>query len=188
MHWLFPLHKKRAKSKPDNYRGIHLTAQLSKVSERVLGRLFLPFLEETCAFGPNQFAYTRGRGLHDALALATLRWIRALSAGRRIGLYCSDVAGAFDRVPSELLLEKLKQRGVHPCLLAVVRSWLDPRPAYVVDGVRSNCRMLRNAVHQGTVWGPPLWNSHFADAACPVNQLGFDETIFADDLCAYREF
>eukprot|EP00959_Pyramimonas_sp_CCMP1952_P204381 4274275-Pyramimonas_sp.AAC.1 len=29
-HWVHPLHKRRALSDPDNYRGIQLTAQLSK--------------------------------------------------------------------------------------------------------------------------------------------------------------
>ena len=189
VHWLFPLHKKKTKANPANYRGIHLTAQLSKVAERALGCLFLPFLEHVGAYGPNQFAYTRDRGLHDALALNALRWIRALSAGRRVGLYCSDVSGAFDRVPSEKLLEKLSRRGVHPQLLAIIRSWLEPRSAHViVDGVRSRPRRLANSVYQGTVWGPPLWNTYFADAACPVNSLGFLETIFADDLNAYKEF
>ena len=33
MHWIFPLHKKRTKSDPGNYRGIHLTPQISKVME-----------------------------------------------------------------------------------------------------------------------------------------------------------
>ena len=36
-HWLFPLYKKRSKSEANNYRGIHLTSQLSKVAERCLG-------------------------------------------------------------------------------------------------------------------------------------------------------
>ena len=43
-------------------------------------------------------------------------------------------------------------------------------------------------MYQGTVWGPPLWNTHFADAARPLNALGFDETMFADDLSAYRAY
>ena len=32
-HWIYPLYKKKIKSDPNNYRGIHLTAQLSKVIE-----------------------------------------------------------------------------------------------------------------------------------------------------------
>ena len=35
-HWVAPLHKKKSVYQPGNYRGIHLTAQLSKVVERLL--------------------------------------------------------------------------------------------------------------------------------------------------------
>ena len=169
IHWMYPLHKKKSKSDPVNYRLIHLTAQMSKVVERVLGGLFLPYLEASGSFGPNQFAYSRGRGLQDALALNTLRWIHAISVGRRVGLYCSDVSGAFDRVSSELLMETLADRGLHPQVLAVTRSWLEPRSAHVVvDGVQSRQCMLSDSVYQGTVLGPPLWNTHFAGAAGPL--------------------
>ena len=71
--WVFPLYKKRSVYDPGNYRGLHLTAQLSKAVERLIGRLFLPFLESTGAYGPNQFAYRKHRGCKDALALNVLQ-------------------------------------------------------------------------------------------------------------------
>ena len=40
LHWLFPLHKKKSKTNPVNYRGIHLTSQLSKVVKRLFAMLF----------------------------------------------------------------------------------------------------------------------------------------------------
>ncbi len=62
-----PLFKRRSKSDPRNYRGIQLTAQLSKAMERFIGGLLLSFLSATIAYGPNQFAYTLGRGARDAI-------------------------------------------------------------------------------------------------------------------------
>ena len=38
VHWVFPLYKKKSKANPNNYRGIHLSTQLSKACERLLGR------------------------------------------------------------------------------------------------------------------------------------------------------
>ena len=55
-HWIVPLFQKKAVFDPKNYRGVHLTPQLSKVVERLLGRFLLPFFEATEAYGPNQFA------------------------------------------------------------------------------------------------------------------------------------
>ena len=105
-HWIAPLYKKKSVYQPGNYRGIHLTAQLSKVAERLLKMLYNPYLVSISAFGPNQFAYTVGRGARDALALLMLTWIQALGARRKIAVYCSDVSGAFDRVQAERLAAK----------------------------------------------------------------------------------
>jgi hypothetical protein len=93
-----PLFKKKAVFDPKNYRGVHLTPQLSKVVERLLGRFLLPFFEATEAYGPNQFAYAKGKGCKDAHATNVLQWIWGLHLGYQIALYCSDVSGAFDRV------------------------------------------------------------------------------------------
>jgi hypothetical protein len=43
-------------------------------------------------------------------------------------------------------------------------------------------------VFQGTVLGPPLWNSFYEDARHAVNEWFFSEVVYADDLNAYRIF
>ncbi len=67
-HWVIPLFKKGSVFQPQNYRGIHLTAQVSKVMERMLSALLVPQLSRV-AFGERQFAYKKGHGARDALAL-----------------------------------------------------------------------------------------------------------------------
>ena len=41
--WVAPIHKRKAVYNAGNYRGVHMTAQLSKTVERYIGRLLLPF-------------------------------------------------------------------------------------------------------------------------------------------------
>ena len=41
---------------------------------------------------------------------------------------------------------------------------------------------------QGTVLGPPLWNTFFADSNRPLTKKGFSATAFADDLNAWKAF
>ena len=67
-HWVVPLYKRKSIFDPGNYRGIHLTSQISKVAERVIASLFVPQLICTGAYGRNQFAYMEERGARDALA------------------------------------------------------------------------------------------------------------------------
>ena len=187
-HNIVPLYKKKMKSDPKNYRGVHLTSQLSKVAERVVGKLFLPQLQAAGVFGDKQFAYSTGRSHQDALALSVLSWLLSLERGNMVALYCSDVSGAFDRVCEKRLSDKLDRIGLHPRLLALLKSWLVPRiSAVVLDGCASCPQPLRNSVYQGTVWGPPLWNIHYADSKVAVHAEGFTEVIFADDLNCSKE-
>ena len=90
-----------------------MTSQISKVVERVVGKLFLPKLHQADGFGEFQFAYSTSKSLRDALALSVLSWLLGLERGHLIGLYCSDVAGAFDRVCEQRLKEKICKAGIH---------------------------------------------------------------------------
>ena len=55
-------------------------------------------------------------------------------------------------------------------------------------GHNSKLMPLSDMVYRGTVWGPPLWNLHYADARFAVRQNGFHELVFADDLNAFKSF
>ena len=104
-------------------------------------------------------------------------------------MYCADVAGAFDRVDAERLVEKLQGLGVPHYLVKVLKSWLQPRGAQVIlEGVRSRVLKLANMVFQGTVLGPPLWNAFYADCRTAVVKCGFQDLFFADDLNCWKTF
>ena len=90
-----------------------MTAQLSMVVERLPLPLVEPHISRTVAFGPNQFAHTKGRGARDALAYLTMLWLLYLTRRMTVAVYCTDVSGAFHRVRAERLLEKLRSKGVH---------------------------------------------------------------------------
>jgi hypothetical protein len=86
-HWIAPIFKRKAVFLPTNYRGVHLTAQLSKVVERLLLTLMTPHVQLWNLAGENQFAYTKKRGARDVLALLALRWVDALDRGLKVALY-----------------------------------------------------------------------------------------------------
>ena len=188
-HWIVPIYKRKAIYKAIHYRGVHLTAQLSKVVERLFLQMLMPYVSRCNLAGMNQFAYTKQRGARDVLALLALKWVAILDKGRKIAVYCSDVSGAFDKVSSNRLLVKLEAKGVDPRIIKVIASWLEPRSAtVVVGGAKSEPFSMRDMVYQGTVLGPQLWNLFFEDAAEAIKQFVFEETVYADDLNAYREF
>ena len=107
LHWILPLYKRKFVFQAGNYRGVHLTSQLSKVVERLLAVHLTKHFETSEAYGKNQFVYRRGWGYKNALALNTLTWLWNLNAGQKTGVYYSDVEGVFDRVEDLRLLQKL---------------------------------------------------------------------------------
>ncbi len=181
-HWIHPLHKRKSKADPMNYRGIHLTSQLAKVVERAIGQTFVPWLGEH-AFGEHQYAYSSGKSHRDVLTVNVCSWLLLLEDDHAVGLYCSDVSGAFDRVDRERLSMKLRSSGLPASAVAFLESWLEDRVSCViVSGAKSADEILANSVYQGTVLGSPLWNVFYADARFAVRELGFIETVFADDF------
>ena len=77
---------------------------------------------EQFAFGEAQFAYRKKHGARDAILYYALSWISGLNRGFNIGMYCSDVQGAFDKVDAKLLIYKLASFNFESCILAVVNS------------------------------------------------------------------
>ena len=78
LHWVHPVYKRKSKADARNYRGVHLTPQLSKVAERAIGAVFIPCTESNGLFGPHQYAYSRGKGYKDVLAVNVCHWISSL--------------------------------------------------------------------------------------------------------------
>ena len=188
-HWIIPLYKKKAVWNPDNYRGVHLTSQLAKCTERLLQKSFEKFLNSATVSGPNQFAYKKQKGARDVLAVLTLTWITGFNRKKKFGLYNADVSGAFDRVCTKRLIEKLRAQGVPEQWVSLLESWLRERRALVaVGGQYSEAVKFHDMVFQGTVWGPILWNVYFADVRLAVRSKGFEEIMYADDMNAYKDF
>ena len=162
---------------------------MGKSAERLLQTSFTDFFSSAECSGENQFAYKKERGARDLLAFLVLTWILGFDSGRKFLLYCSDVAGAFDRVSAERLAHKLAAQGVPEDWVKLFRSWLRRRDArVVVGGTYSEVMSLVDMVFQGTVWGPPLWNAFYQDARRAVRDAGFCEEVYADDLNAYKAY
>ena len=167
---------------------MHLTAVLSKSVERVIAEVLCKYLEASGAISKDQWAFRIGHSCRDLVALFTNICILALHAGRKVGVYLSDISGAFDRVSKTLLLEKLQAAGVSEDMLKFIASYLEPRRSTVlVGGAKSKKFKLQDNVFQGTVLGPEFWNVFFDDVseAAPTD---YQSKKFADDLTCLEEF
>ena len=180
-----PVHKKRDKSDPANYRPISLLSVISKILERIIAEQMTKHLEEHHLLSPRQHGFRKGRSASDLLLLLSKAWHDALDSGRPTLVIALDIAGAFDRVWHKGLLAKLEQLGVTGHLLELLTSYLAGRSLrVVVNGSTSATYPVEASVPQGSILGPLLWNVFFNDLlqSLPV------ASAYADDCTLSQSY
>ena len=94
-------------------------------------------------------------------------------------------AKAFDKVPHQRLLLKLKAHGIGDSITDWIEQWLtDRRQRVVVDGEVSNWKSVLSGVPQGSVLGPILFLIYINDLDDSITS---NVLKFADDTKLFRK-
>ena len=110
------------------------------------------------------------------------KWV---DEGSPVDIIYLDFKKAFDKVPHQRLLLKLKAHGIGNGMINWIEKWLfGRRQRVVVDGEVSNWKAVLSGVPQGSVLGPILFLIY-------INDLDDDITSkvlkFADDTKVFRK-
>ena len=105
-------------------------------------------------------------------------WKKALEKRRHVGAVLVDLSKAFDCLPHQLLVAKLKACGVCIKLCALIWSYLSGRNQRV-GGSTSEWLLLKKGVPQDSVVGPVLFNLFINDLYPALNTC--DLYNYADD-------
>ena len=104
--------------------------------------------------------------------------------GSQIDIAVLDFSKAFDTVPHDGLLSKLKHYGIDDKIWLWISIFLKQRKQrVVVDGIQSDL-VTDSGVPQGTVLGPILFLLHINDLPSVISSK---VRLFADDCLVYRE-
>ena len=111
--------------------------------------------------------------------------VSVLDEGGNIDVIYCDIMKAFDQVPIDRLLRKVKSYGIKGSLLAWIGSFLKNRKmSVVINGDKSSEGSVTSGVPQGSILGPLLFTIYINDMPIGINSLLF---MFADDTKLFRE-
>ena len=180
---IVPVFKKGVSSGPGNYRPISLTSIVCKVFESIVREDIIKHLTSNNLLSNSQHGFLPKRSCTTQLLTAMEHWTNEIQLGHPIDVLYFDFKKAFDKVPHERLLIKLKAHGITGKLLDWIRSFLQGRKQRVTfNGVKSSWGDVLSGVPQGSVLGPIFFVVYINDLPQVLTNHCL---LFADDTKLY---
>ena len=180
-----PLFKKGNRSEPGNYRPVSLTSIPCKLLEHIIHSTIMSHLDEHEYITDKQHGFRRGRSCETQLSLTVNDIAKVLNDKGQMDVIIMDFSKAFDTVPHERLLAKLKHAGIHGSLHTWIRTFLTQRSQQVaLEGAFSSSIHVTSGVPQGTVLGPLMFLLYLNDITKGISS---EIRLLADDCIMYRQ-
>jgi hypothetical protein len=179
-----PIFKKGTKGDPGNYRPVSLTSVPCKLLESIIKDRVMNHLLQNGLIKDSQHGFMPGKSCATNLVEFLDFVTEAVDRGDSVDIFYLDFAKAFDKVPRQRLLTKLRAKGVDDVTVNWIEEWLTGRTQRVsIQGELSSECEVESGVPQGTVLGPPLFTVYIDDLETEIERRRLDVLVkkFADD-------
>ena len=132
---------------------LSITSIVCKILEHVIHSSVISHFEKNSILTDCQHGFSKRRLCETQLILTIDDLARGLNDKQQIDAILLDFSKAFDKVPHQRLLLKLKHYGVRGNILSWIEDFLSARTQEVViEGSKSTPSPVSSCVPEGTVW------------------------------------
>ena len=183
---VIPLHKSGDKTDPSNYRPVSLTPIIAKMLEKIIKSFLEAHVHNFSILSEFQHGFRQNFSTSSNLIEFTNNLVNIANQSKSISIVYTDLKKAFDSVPHDLLMVKLRRYGVCGKMERWLTNFLSNRNQRVrIENHLSELKPVLSGVPQGGVLSGLLFSLYINDLPHHIENSKI--SLYADDAKIYSE-
>ncbi len=177
------IYKASKRTLAENYRPISITPICCRLLEKIIRNKLVQHLADNKLISIFQHGFRQGYSCITQLLESIEDWTESIDNGKDVDIIYLDFKAAFDKVPHQRLLKKLKGYGIEGEIYGWIKDFLyDRNQSVIINGSKSRLQRVTSGVPQGSVLGPTLFLIFINDLP---DAMTCTLRLFADDTKMY---